>query len=57
LQAGQYTGDLVQAYFDNLLPEGSVRDFIARAEHISPTNVFGLLERFGGDTAGALRTK
>lgn len=54
LQAGEQAGDLVLAYFDNLLPEGSVRDFIARAEHISPTNVFGLLERFGGDTAGAL---
>ena len=50
----EHSGDIVLAYFDNLLPEGSVRDFIARAEHISPTNVFGLLERFGGDTAGAI---
>lgn len=54
LQADEQTGDVVLAYFDNLLPEGSVRDFIARAEHISATNVFGLLERFGGDTAGAI---
>jgi serine/threonine-protein kinase HipA len=51
---GEHSGDAVVAYFDNLLPEGSVRDFIAQAEHISPNNVFGLLERFGGDTAGAL---
>jgi serine/threonine-protein kinase HipA len=50
----EHAGDKVFAYFDNLLPEGSIRDFIARAEHISPSNVFGLLERFGGDTAGAL---
>jgi len=49
-----HTGEAVVAYFDNLLPEGSVRDFIARVEHISPGNVFGWLERFGGDTAGAL---
>src|SRR6218665_2639066 len=35
-------------------PEGSVRDFIAQAEHISAGNLFGLLERFGGDTARAL---
>jgi len=54
LTDGEHTGEAVLAYFDNLLPEGSVRDFIARAEHISPSNVFGLLERFGGDTAGAL---
>ena len=54
LTEGEQTGDAVLAYFDNLLPEGGVRDFVARAEHISPSNVFGLLERFGGDTAGAL---
>jgi len=49
-----YVGEKVVAYFDNLLPEGTIRDFIASVEHISPTNVFGLLERFGGDTAGAI---
>src|SRR6218665_761525 len=35
-------------------PEGSVRAFIAQAEHISAGNVFRLLERFGGDRPGAL---
>jgi len=54
LRQPSYSGTEVLAFFDNLLPEGSVRNFIARAEHISPENVFGLLERFGGDTAGAL---
>jgi len=53
LSEQEYVGQAVTAYFDNLLPEGSVRDFIARVEHISPNNVFGLLERFGGDTASA----
>jgi len=54
LDAPVHAGEAVAAYFDNLLPEVSVRDFIARVEHISPGNVFGWLERFGGDTAGAL---
>ena len=49
-----HAGEFVAAYFDNLLPEGGVRDFAARALHVSPGNVFALLERFGGDTAGAL---
>ena len=49
-----HAGEVVTAYFDNLLPEGGVRDFVARALHVSPGNVFALLERFGGDTAGAL---
>ena len=49
-----HTGKAVSAYFDNLLPEVGVRDFVARALHISTGNVFALLERFGGDTAGAL---
>jgi serine/threonine-protein kinase HipA len=53
LSKQEHVGQAVTVYFDNLLPEGSVRDFIARVEHISPNNVFGLLERFGGDTASA----
>ena len=43
----------VRAFFENLLPEGTIREFISRALKISPDNVFALLERFGGDTAGA----
>ena len=49
-----HDGEAVTTYFDNLLPEGSVRDFVARALQVSTGNVFALLERFGGDTAGAL---
>jgi serine/threonine-protein kinase HipA len=41
------------SFFENLLPEGDVLEFISKAAQISSTNVFGLLERFGGDTAGA----
>lgn len=47
------TGDAVTAFFENLLPEGDVLNFISQAAQISQGNIFGLLERFGGDTAGA----
>jgi len=48
-----FSGEKVESFFENLLPEGDILDFISQAVHISPNNVFGLLERFGGDTAGA----
>lgn len=48
-----FRGDPVTAFFENLLPEGDVLEFISKAAHISSGNIFGLLERFGGDTAGA----
>jgi serine/threonine-protein kinase HipA len=51
---GAQRSDAVQAFFENLLPEGSVREFIGRAIQVSPGNVFGMLERLGGDTAGAV---
>ena len=53
LTAEALTGDGVNAFFENLLPEGEVLNFISKAAHISQGNIFGLLERFGGDTAGA----
>ena len=48
-----FHGDPVMSFFENLLPEGDVLEFISKAAQISATNIFGLLERFGGDTAGA----
>jgi HipA N-terminal domain len=48
-----FKGDAVTAFFENLLPEGDVLNFISKAAQISQGNIFGLLERFGGDTAGA----
>lgn len=48
-----FEGDQVESFFENLLPEGDVLDFISQVEHISSGNIFGLLERFGGDIAGA----
>ena len=48
-----FHGDHVSSFFENLLPEGDVLEFISKAAHISSGNIFDLLERFGGDTAGA----
>lgn len=54
LQAEEFIGRDVESYFDNLLPEGGLRDLVSRASHISKNNVLGLLEYIGGDTAGTL---
>ncbi|MFK5948541.1 MAG: type II toxin-antitoxin system HipA family toxin [Methylococcales bacterium] len=53
LSKQSFEGEPVESFFENLLPEGDVLDFISQAAHISAGNVFGLLERFGGDMAGA----
>lgn len=42
------------AFFGNLLPEESVRDQLALTTGISAANDYRLLERFGGDVAGAV---
>jgi serine/threonine-protein kinase HipA len=44
-----------RAFFDNLLPEGGVRDRVARTLGLSKDNVFALLAALGGDCAGAVR--
>ena len=41
-------------FFEGLLPEGAQRDAVAAALGVSPANEFALLERLGGDVAGAL---
>ena len=41
-------------FFEGLLPEGAQRDAVAAAFGVSPANEFALLERLGGDVAGAL---
>ena len=44
----------VQWYFDNLLPEETLREVIGKEEGILPADAFGLLERLGAESAGAL---
>lgn len=42
------------AFFGNLLPEADVREQVALVTGISAANDYKLLERFGGDVAGAV---
>ncbi len=44
----------VRAVFGGLLPEGDVREVLARNLGISEANDYGLLEEVGGDVAGAI---
>jgi serine/threonine-protein kinase HipA len=44
----------VQWFFDNLLPEGNIREALARFAGLSEKDSFGLLARFGEESAGAL---
>ena len=44
----------VEWFFENLLPEGRLRDLIASRDRIAPRDTWALLIRHGQDTAGAL---
>lgn len=44
----------VQWFFDNLLPEERLRDVIGKEEGLPESDAFGLLERLGSESAGAL---
>ncbi len=44
-----------RAFFENLLPEANIRIQVARILGISPVNIFGLLNKLGGDCAGAVQ--
>ncbi len=44
----------VEWFFENLLPEGRLRDLIAQRERIAPRDTWAFLTRYGRDTAGAL---
>jgi serine/threonine-protein kinase HipA len=44
----------VQWFFDNLLPEGGIREALARFAGLPERDSFGLLARFGEESAGAL---
>jgi serine/threonine-protein kinase HipA len=46
--------DLARNWFTNLLPEGRARDRIAQRLRVDPTDDFRLLEKLGGECAGAL---
>ena len=44
----------VQWFFDNLLPEELMREVLAKEEGMEPADAFGLLQRLGAESAGAL---
>lgn len=54
LRAEAYPHRDCLAFFGNLLPEEHVREQVALATGISAANDYKLLERFGGDVAGAV---
>lgn len=54
LRPSAYPHRACLAFFGNLLPEEDVRSQLALTVGLSPANDFKLLERFGGDVAGAV---
>jgi serine/threonine-protein kinase HipA len=52
--SGDFGSAQVEAFFGGLLPEGPPRELLARQLGVSAGNDYGLLERLGGDTAGAV---
>jgi len=54
LRSEPYLNDESHPFFANLLPEEKIRNLVARNLGISSNNDYGLLERIGGDCAGAV---
>ncbi len=54
LRSEPYLDDQSHSFFANLLPEEKMRTLIARNLGVSFNNDYGLLERIGGDCAGAV---
>lgn len=52
LATESHSGEAVEAYFENLIPEAAIRDLLKVKYQVSST--FGLLGVIGSDTAGAL---
>src|SRR5450631_3799305 len=54
-RAEPYSRRACRPFFGGLLPEEGQRDAVAQALGVSSRNDFALLERLGGDVAGALQ--
>jgi serine/threonine-protein kinase HipA len=52
LSQAEHTGQAVESYFENLLPEAGIRDLLKLK--YQTTTTFGLLAEIGGDTASNL---
>jgi serine/threonine-protein kinase HipA len=54
LQLGAFDDHAARPYFAGLLPEGQLRRLLARQFQVSQQNDFALLDRIGGECAGAV---
>ncbi len=54
VRAGTFDDHQVRPCFENLLPEGDLRSYLAKTEKVDEGDVVGLLGAFGGECAGAL---
>jgi serine/threonine-protein kinase HipA len=53
--AGGYASGTIKRFVENLLPEGRALDISATTYRVSRSNVFGLINALGTETAGAFR--
>jgi serine/threonine-protein kinase HipA len=54
VQAERFQNNQTRPFFEGLLPEGAVREQIARERGVSVQNAFGLLAEIGAECAGAV---
>jgi serine/threonine-protein kinase HipA len=54
LQSEIFNDHQSRPFFGGLLPEGNMRKLLAKQFHVSPQNEFALLDRLGGECAGAI---
>ncbi len=54
VRIGRFPNSQTRPFFEGLLPEGVVREQIARERGVSVQNAFGLLAEIGADCAGAV---
>jgi serine/threonine-protein kinase HipA len=54
VRAGTFGDHQARPCFENLLPEGDLRAYLAKTEKLDEGDVVGLLAVFGGECAGAL---
>ena len=54
LREEEFSDNVTRPYFSGLLPEGHIRENVARKLGVSPRSEFKLLAHLGGDCAGAL---
>lgn len=54
IRAKKYDRRYAEPFFDNLTPEGDALKLIADKFHISDKNTFSVLDKIGGDCAGAI---